>query len=143
MNVILCSFPNISQGNIKPQTANLPLSHFCSNYNMKSEGGNLKCLHRDGTVASVLHCKQQQHEDPCASTRVPIMSNFLPVDIPVCAYAQIPFEKGNLMVIVMNVDFTDQKGRRKEMREILREGEVCLDARVSFGFTRRNDLGET
>lgn len=71
------------------------------------------------------------------------MSNFFPVDIPVCAYAQILFEKGNLMVIVMNVDFADQKSRRKEMREILRGGEVCLDARVSFGFTRRNDLGET
>lgn len=45
------------------------------------------------------------------------------------------------MVIVMNVDLTDQKSRRKEMREILREGEVCLDARVSLGFARRNDFG--
>lgn len=37
---------------------------------------------------------QQQHEDPCASTHVPIMSNFFPIDIPVCAYVQILFEKG-------------------------------------------------
>lgn len=27
------------------------------------------------------------------------------------------------------------------MREILRGGEVCLDARVSLGFTRKNDFG--
>lgn len=56
---------------------------------------------------------------------------------------KILFEKGNLMVIVMNVDLADQKSRIKEMRGILREGEVCLDARVSLGFMRRNDLGET
>lgn len=43
----------------------------------------------------------------------------------------------------MNVDIADQKSRIKEMRGILREGEVCLDARVSLGFMRRNDLGET
>lgn len=49
---------------------------------------------------------------------------------------QILFENGNLMVIVMNVDSTDQKFRRMEMREILREGEVCLDAWMSLGFTR-------
>lgn len=57
---------------------------------------------------------QQQHGDPCASTHVPIMSNFFPIDIPVCAYVQIVFENGNLMVIVMNVDLADQKSRRKE-----------------------------
>lgn len=66
-------------------------------------------MHRDGTVASVLHSARWQREDPCASTRVPIMSNSFPIDIPVCTYAQILFEKGNLMVIVMNVDLADQK----------------------------------
>lgn len=69
------------------------------------------CLHRDGRVVSVLHRTQQQQqrsEDPRASTRVPIMSNFSPLDFPLGAYVQIPFEKGNLMVIVMNVDSTDQ-----------------------------------
>lgn len=41
------------------------------------------------------------------------MSNFFPIDIPVFAYVQVLFENGNLMVIVMNVDLTDQKGRRE------------------------------
>ncbi len=41
---------------------------------------------------------------------------FFPIDIPVGAYVQILFEKGNLMVIVMNVDLADQKSRRKETR---------------------------
>lgn len=38
---------------------------------------------------------------------------FFPIDIPVFAYVQVLFENGNLMVIVMNVDLTDQKGRRE------------------------------
>lgn len=72
-------------------------------------GGGGGCLHRDGRVVSVLHrTQQQQSEDPRASTRVPIMSNFSPPDFLLGAYVQIPFEKGNLMVIVMNVDSTDQ-----------------------------------
>lgn len=61
--------------------------------------------------------------DPCCTdataaraARVPIMSNFFPLDVPVFAYVQILFENGNLMVIVMNVDSTDQRGRREEMR---------------------------
>lgn len=76
--------------------------------------GGAGCLYRDGRVVSVLHRTQQrqqqrqQSEDPRASTRVPIMSNFSPLDFPLGAYVQIPFEKGNLMVIVMNVDSTDQ-----------------------------------
>lgn len=77
-------------------------------------------MHSSGTVAPVL---QQQHEDPCASAHVPIMSNFSPIHIPVCAYVQILFENGNLMVIVMNVDLADQKNSNRETREILREGE--------------------
>ena len=48
-----------------------------------------------------------------ASTHVPIMSNFFPIDIEVGAYVQILFENGSLMVIVMNVDLADQKSRRK------------------------------
>lgn len=74
--------------------------------------GGGACLHRDGRVVSALHRTQQQQqqrsEDPRASTRVPIMSNFSPLDFPLGAYVQILFEKGNLMVIVMNVDSTDQ-----------------------------------
>lgn len=71
------------------------------------------------------------------------MSNFFPIDIPVCAYIQILRGNRDLMVIVMSVDLMDQKSRRKEMQAILREAKVCLDARVLLGYMRRNDLGET
>ena len=65
---------------------------------------------------------QLQHEDPYAYTHVPIMSNFFPKDTPVCAYVQILFENGNLMVIVMNVDLADQKtGERKSERSCEKE----------------------
>ena len=93
---------------------------------------------------------QQRHEDPCACTHVPIMSNFFPVHIPVCTHVQILFEKrGNLMVIVMNVDLADQKSRRRKKKKkkgnagesCEEQKRVCLDARVSLGFMRRNDLG--
>lgn len=50
-------------------------------------------------------------------------------------------ENGNLMVIVMNVDFADQKSRKKKVLEILRGGEICLDASASLGFLWKNDLG--
>lgn len=55
MNVILCSFPDISWGNTKPQTANmiqLPLILVLIIIWKVKEGGNLRCLHREGTVAS-------------------------------------------------------------------------------------------
>jgi len=43
---------------------------------------------------------------------------FFPINIPVCAYAKILFENGNLMVIVMNVDLADQKSRKEgDVRE--------------------------
>lgn len=100
-------------------------------------------MHGVGTVASTLHCCNSSMKTPVLPLMYRSCSILFPKHIPVCAYVQILFENGNLMVIVMNVDLTDQKFRRMEMREILREGEVCLDARVSLGFTRKNDLGET
>lgn len=47
----------------------------------------------------------------------------------------------NLMNIVMNVDLADQTSRREvKVKAVEPEKKVCLDARVSSGFTRRNDF---
>lgn len=75
-------------------------------------------------------------------TLVPIMFNFFPLDIVVCIYAQILFENGNLMVIVMNVDLMDQKKQkggecRREKAGLFR----CVGCRRVF--TRTNDSMET
>ena len=122
MNVILCSFPDISWGNIKPQTANmiqLPLILvLIIIWKVKWGGGTWDvCTGREQLLPGVT-LMQQRHEDPCACTHVPIMSNFFPVHIPVCTHVQILFEKrGNLMVIVMNVDLADQKSRRRKKKK--------------------------
>lgn len=80
---------------------------------------------------------QQQCEDPCLSTHVPIMSNLLPI---VCTHVQIPFETGNLMVIVMNVDLWDQKGRKTGDPERRRGLFRCSGV---VGFHEERWFGET
>lgn len=131
-DALMCfSAPICHVGTLSPGSKHPTSYRVWSNYNMKGEGETWNI------------CKGMEQLLPCyacSSTRAPIMSNIFPKDIPLCAYVQILFEKGNLMVIVMNVDSTDQKSRRKEMREILREGRGLFRC---LGFIRRNDLGET
>lgn len=153
MNAILCSFPDISWGNIKPQTANmiqLPLILvLIIIWKVKEEGGgNLRCLHREGTVAS------PRYVDATAAWRpLCLYSCTYHVHFFSSAYSTLRTcantvwkKRGNLMVIVMNVDLADQKSRRRKKKGNARESweeqrRVCLDARVSLGFMRRNDLG--
>lgn len=75
---------------------------------MKGEAGN-PGWNRSFRVALM----QQQHEEPALPLVYLSCPIFFPIDIPVFAYVQVLFENGNLMVIVMNVDLTDQKGRRE------------------------------
>lgn len=100
---------NISWVNIKLQTANIQLAIiFVLIFIWKVKG-------RRGTwMKPLLPCYADAIATwrTCASTHVPIMSNFFPIDFPACVYMQILFENGNLMVIVMNVDLADQKSRR-------------------------------
>lgn len=86
---------------------------------------------------------QLQHEDPCAYTHVPIMSNFFSkryTSLRICANT---VWKWKFNGYCNECWLSRSENGRKEMWEILWEGEVCLDARVSLGFMRRNDLGET
>lgn len=91
-------------------------------------------MHRVGTVASMFHRCNSSTRTPVLPLMYESCSILDPKHIPVCAYVQMLFENGNLMVIVMNVDLTDQKFGRMEMSGILRGGEVCLDARAVVGF---------
>lgn len=77
MNVICLLSHNVSRGNCKPQTANIQLPIFFSPLIIIWKA-KLECMHRDGAVAF-----NSSTKTPVASTRVPIMSNFVPIHIPV------------------------------------------------------------